>query len=116
MTQTSYRSLAAAGLALAFIGATASAAPLLQKPAVPATDFGYDLHYAGDLGAFVAGEFDLAGPAASSTIRGIDDLAIILAATAAMEAATKASKGTPANTNCGERRSLRDLSIGIVRG
>jgi hypothetical protein len=54
MTKTSYRSLAAAGLALAFIGAAASAAPSSQKPAVPATDFGYDRHYAGDLGAIVA--------------------------------------------------------------
>jgi hypothetical protein len=61
-------------LALAFIGATASAAPFLHKPALAATDFGYDLHYAGDLGAFVARGFDLVGPAASSTFRGIYDL------------------------------------------
>jgi hypothetical protein len=74
MTKTSYRSLAAAGLALAFIGATASAAPFPQKPAVPATDFGYDLHYAGDLGAIVARGFDLVGPVASSTFRGMYDL------------------------------------------
>jgi hypothetical protein len=72
MSKTSYRSLAAAGLALVFIGATASAAPFPQKPAVPATDFGYDLHYAGDLGAIVACGFDLVGPAAFSTFRAYD--------------------------------------------
>jgi hypothetical protein len=60
MTKASYQSLAAASLALAFIGATASAAPFLHKPAVAVTDFGYDFHYAGDLGAFVARGFDLA--------------------------------------------------------
>jgi hypothetical protein len=74
MTKTSYRSLAAAGFALASIGASANAAPFPHKPSVPNTDFGYDLRYAGDLGAIVAGGFDLVGPAASSAFRGIYDL------------------------------------------
>jgi hypothetical protein len=72
MTKTSYRSLAAAGFALASIGA--NAAPFPHKPSVPNTDFGYDLRYAGELGAIVAGGFDLVGPAASGALRGIYDL------------------------------------------